>query len=91
MQKHVQQIPQFCLKHNFNGQLKLKRNHEYFFQIQGQMMVSGATFCEFVVFTKKDIFVQNIKEDLMFQNEMFEMLANFYLKHGAELVKALRI
>ena len=66
-------------------------NHEYFFQIQGRMMVSGATFCEFVVFTKKDFFVQNIKEDLMFQNEMFEMLANFYLKHGAELVKALRI
>ena len=87
----VQQIPQFCLEQNVNGQLELKRNHEYFFQIQGQMMVSGATFCEFVVLTKKDIFVQNIKEDLMFQNEMFEMLANFYLKHGAEYVKALRI
>ena len=49
------------------------------------MMVSDATFCEFVVFTKKDIFVQNLNGDLMFQNEMLEMLANFYLKHGAEI------
>lgn len=37
------------------------------------MMVLENTFCAFVVFTKEDIFVQNIKEDLMFQNEMFEI------------------
>ena len=71
--------------------IRIKEKSLIFFSIQAQMMVSGATFCEFVVFTKKDIFVQNIKEDLMFQNEMFEMLVHFYLKHAAEYVKALRI
>mgnify|MGYP005950799817 CR=1 FL=1 len=87
----VQQVSQFCLTQNADGNIELKRTHEYFFQIQGQMMVSGASFCEFVVYTKKDIFVQNIKEDLMFQNEMFHKLANFYLQHGADYVKLLRI
>lgn len=86
----VQQFSQFCLTQNADGNIELKRTHGYFFQIQGQMMVSGASFCEFVVYTKKDIFVQNIKEDLMFQNEMFHKLDNFYLQHGADYVKSLR-
>lgn len=55
------------------------------------MMVSEASFCEFVVYPKKDIYVKNIKEDLMFRNEMFQKLANFYLQHGADYVKSLII
>ncbi|XP_062588918.1 uncharacterized protein LOC134250551 isoform X2 [Saccostrea cucullata] len=86
----VQQIPKFCLQEN-DGKFELQKNHDYFFQIQGQMMVSGATFCEFIVFTRKDIFVQNVKEDLNFQKDMFEMLSNFYLQHGAKYVKMPRI
>ena len=35
LQKHVQQIPQFCLKQKVNGQLELNRNHKYFFSNTG--------------------------------------------------------
>jgi hypothetical protein len=87
----VQKIPNFCLQLGDDGKMSLKRSHEYFYQVQGQLMVSGASFCEFIVFTKRDIFVQHIKEDMTFQTVMFEALANFYLVHGANHVKSLRM
>ena len=35
----------------YNDELRLKRYHEYYAQIHGQLMITGTEFCEFIVFT----------------------------------------
>ena len=49
----------FCLELTA-GRPRLKRNHEYFYQVQGQMAISGISWCDFVVFTYKGIFVERV-------------------------------
>ena len=48
---------------DINGQCKLKRTHAYFTQVQGQMGVSGASWCDFIFYTKKGISVERIPFD----------------------------
>lgn len=43
--------------------LKLRQNHIYYAQIQGQMAVGGRTWCDFVIFTTKAISVERITFD----------------------------
>jgi hypothetical protein len=45
---------QFCLQVGDDGDLHLKKNHEYYFQCQTQMFVCNATSCYFVVYTLVD-------------------------------------
>ena len=52
----VNTIPKFCLDKNMH----LKNNHEHYFQVQGQLLVTGAPFCDFVVYTTKHFSVQRI-------------------------------
>ena len=40
----------FCC-HLVNGEPKLKLNHDYHYQIQGQMAITGVHTCDFVVWT----------------------------------------
>lgn len=42
----------------------LKNTHAYYAQVQGQLLITGCSFCVFVVYTQKDLFVQRIQPDL---------------------------
>ena len=53
----------FCEMDDSTGQIKLKESHQYYAQVQGQMGVGGRPWCDFVVYTKKDISVQRITFD----------------------------
>ena len=45
--------PAFCLKRE--GELmKLKEDHEYFYQVQAQMHVVEASYCDFMVWSPKE-------------------------------------
>ncbi|XP_062585783.1 uncharacterized protein LOC134247430 [Saccostrea cucullata] len=79
------QLPNFCLQASGDS-YQLKKNHDYFFQIQGQLMVTGTSFCIFVVYTKKDLFIEKIPRDPSFMKEMFDKLANFFLEHALSKV-----
>ena len=59
-----------------NGHCKLKRNHAYFAQVQGQMGVSGASWCDFIVYTKKGISVERIAFDPAYWAELRQKLAS---------------
>ena len=48
----------------------LKLDHDYHFQVQGQMAITGIHECDFVVWTPKDVFVQTITFDLEFWNNI---------------------
>ena len=67
----------FCLEKN-QQTVQLKWPHAYYTQVQGQLMVTGCDFCDFVVFTQKDLHVQRILPDFAFMSSMLLVLATFY-------------
>ena len=52
MQEAAQQ-PDFCLTVDSSGALKLKHNHAYYryMQVQEQMAITGAKWCEFYIWS----------------------------------------
>ena len=67
-------IKTFCL-HNVNGVISLKRDHDYFYQVQGRLMISGASFCDFVVYTPADVHIETKYPDVYILSNMLEKLA----------------
>jgi hypothetical protein len=56
-----------------NGNVQLKTGH--YTQVQGQLMITGAEFCEFIVHTQCDMVVERIKPDIPSMTEMLEKLS----------------
>jgi len=60
-------------------ELQLKKNHNYYFQVQGQLAISGRKFCEFVVWTLQGYSVERICFDPQLWQDMSQTLQSFYL------------
>ena len=74
----VETIKDFCLQRENHG-YSLKKTHAYNYQVQGQLMVTGAVFCDFFVYTKKDSVTIRIQPDTEFMTSMMAALSKFYL------------
>lgn len=61
-----------------NGQAKLRRSHRYFFQVQGQLAITGLPWCDFITSTKNDITVERIWRDDSLILEMKNKLDLFF-------------
>lgn len=61
-----------------DGTFTLRKEHPYYAQVQGQLLVCGAKFCEFVVFTQKDLYKQKIFPDVPFMENMLRKLCIFF-------------
>ena len=61
-----------------NGKAKLKYTHRYYRQVQGQMAITGLSWCDFITSTKNDLTVERIWHDELFINEMKVKLDLFY-------------
>ena len=59
------------------GKVQLKTRDDYYAQVQGQLMITGAEFCEFIVYTQCDMAVEGITPDISFMTEMLEKLNLF--------------
>lgn len=46
-----------------NNKLRLKPSHCCFWQVQGQLLITGMEWCDFVVFAEEDIIIQRIYRD----------------------------
>ena len=69
---------------NVNGQPRLKRGHQYYFQIQGQLAVTGASWCDFVIYTSKGMSVERITFDPQFWdtlNEYLKVIPQYCIAH----------
>ena len=67
------EVRDFCLENN-SGVIQLKKSHDYYAQMQGQLMSTGFSFCEFILFTQCDIHQERIRPDVLFMREMLEKL-----------------
>ena len=75
-------VPGFCcsIDHTSSKKvMKLRENHPYYCQVQGQMAIGQRPWCDFVVFTNKGISVERIRYNHHFwENELLPKLINFY-------------
>lgn len=79
----------FCTKDQFknesvscleevDGQLRLKRDSQYYFQVQTQLHVCNLQYCDFVVWTNNDIFVERIVPCKLFWQPVAKTALNFF-------------
>ncbi|KAM3914026.1 uncharacterized protein RB166_019203 [Leptodactylus fuscus] len=70
--------PKFYLEKN----KKLKPNHQYYTQVQGQLFLTRAKFCFFVVFIHDEVTYSKIYPDTKFWEEALKpKLDSFYIKY----------
>lgn len=61
-----------------SGQLKLKKTHAYYLQVQGQLLITGMNWCDFVVSSQEDMHVQRIYRDDNVLREIKQKVDKFY-------------
>lgn len=61
-----------------NGAFQLKKSHAYFWQIQGQLLISGLEWCDFFVWAEEDFFVQRLQSDKDVQQIIRQKCDHFY-------------
>ena len=64
-----------------NGQVKLKRNHQYYYQVQGTMGIVGVEWCDFVIWTTKGMTIERIQFDKIFWTTCLTYLKSVYLEY----------
>ncbi len=69
----------FCLEKGKDSDLlQLKRQHNYYYQVQCQLYCVDQHWCDFVVRTNKDIYVERIYRDRKWWDVQLEKLKKFY-------------
>ena len=68
----------FCLT-KVAGEWKLQRNHSYYFQVQTQMMVCRVAYCDFAVWTEKELVAERITIDSDFHQSMVDAVKHFFV------------
>ena len=80
-------VEEACTKKGFyctiqDDVLHLKRNHIYYYQVQGTMAITNATECDFIVWTPKSMKVEKILfNEALWLDEMLPKLHDFYYKY----------
>lgn len=70
----------FCLEKAADGSVCLRKNHDYWHQVQGQMFLTKRTFCFFVVWTTKQVIILKISRDEAWEVNL-HILQDFYFYH----------
>ena len=67
----------FFLKVDADGKLVLDVTHVYYYQVQAQLKVCRANYCDFVVWREEELFVQRIYPDDTFVDSALEKCEQF--------------
>lgn len=70
-----------CYPHVVDGLMHLKRSSDYYFQVLGQFAISKRKWCDFVVWTPLDIFVERITLDEQLWERCLVNLTEFYFTY----------
>lgn len=76
-----------CTKKD-DGTIELIKQHSYYYQMQGQMLVTNLKMCLFVGFTHKGITVVEVPFDEEFCNAMWSSLKTFYTEAFFPVIRA---
>lgn len=65
----------FCLDQQF----QLKKTHQYYYQVQLHMFVCNVEYCDFVVWTTKELIINRIKKDEQLLQQALPRAKQYYL------------
>lgn len=69
----------FCLVCN-DENIELSKSHAYCYLVQGQILVTGLPFCDFVVNTHaSDLFIERITPNQEVMSRLLKQLTDFYI------------
>ncbi|XP_046854936.1 uncharacterized protein LOC124447974 [Xenia sp. Carnegie-2017] len=69
----------FCLEETPVGK-RLKRKHCYYYQVQAQLFCSARSYCDFVVWSEKMLYIERILPDEKFWKENISRVEKFIIK-----------
>ena len=64
-----------------DGNLSLSMTHDYYYQVQGQLAICNKPYCDFICWTTKGIFIEQIFKDGNFFDSILPSLKAFFLKY----------
>jgi len=68
--------------------IKLNKNCDYYYQIQGQLFITKRKYCLFCIWTPKGLHVEEIPRDELFFKKQLIKLESFYKQtHLEEIIK----
>lgn len=73
--------PSFFMEKIGDDKCALKRSDKYYAQVQGQLAITGARWCDFVIYTKVGMYIQRITLDVPYWEDLKEKLTTYYFKH----------
>ena len=81
--------PKCCLEVcEETGKPHLKRSHNYFYQVQGEVNIMDVPWCDFVVWTKAGIFIERISRDQhLWEIDMLPRLLTYYKNVAREILQ----
>lgn len=81
LQEAAEKNANFCLQiDQETGQMTLKKNHAYYFQVQGQLLATKADYCDFIVWSPNNkLHVQRIAPDVAFIADIQQKLHEFII------------
>ena len=71
-----------------DGSLAMNKKHRYYYQMQGQMAITGIHMCYLVAYTYKGIKDVEVPYDKEFSENMISKLNDFYEKYCFPIFKA---
>ena len=69
----------FCLQKTQKG-LRLSTKHQYYHQVQVQLFVTKAEYCDFVVWLPPQLHIERIFPDSLYMQNI-DTLCSFYFSH----------
>lgn len=71
----------FYIKRNIEGEIiGLSHDHDYFYQVQGQLNICCKDFCDFIVWTTKGLYIERILKSEPFFDQLKPHLDNYFLQ-----------
>lgn len=70
----------FCSE-NVDGMPKLKRDHSYYYQVQGQLAATRASWCDFIIYTSAGMSIERIEFAHEFWDTLSHKLKSYYFEH----------
>lgn len=72
--------PNFCCIHT-DAHCKLKTHHQYYYQVQGQLGITGTKWCDFIIYTQKGMSIERITLNNEFWRDLKQKLSTYYYNH----------
>ena len=70
-----------------DGKASLKKNSDYFFQVQGQMGITGTKYTDLYTFTVHGHILERISVDKIFWEDLLRQMEWFWINHlGPEIL-----